>query len=91
MFAEVTAPLQRQPVLDRTCVNFWEDAAVIAQVNSTGLGRIVMLGLWTSVCIARPALSAIDQGFEVYVMTDACGDISDEQHERAIASMVRDR
>ena len=41
------------------------------------------------VCIVGPALSALDQGFEVYVITDACGDVSDEAHERAIERMVQ--
>jgi nicotinamidase-related amidase len=48
-----------------------------------------LCGLWTSVCIVGPALSALDQGFEVYVITDACGDISDEAHNQAITRMVQ--
>ncbi|OZA93890.1 MAG: hydrolase, partial [Rhizobiales bacterium 39-66-18] len=42
-----------------------------------------------SVCIVGPALSAIDQGFEVYVIADACGDVSDEAHERAMQRMIQ--
>jgi nicotinamidase-related amidase len=45
--------------------------------------------LWTSVCIVGPALSALDQGFEVYVIADACGDISDEAHHRAMERKVQ--
>jgi nicotinamidase-related amidase len=70
-------------------MNTWEDEAVIAQVNAIGKTRIVLAGLWTSVCIVGPALSALDQGFEVYVIADACGDISSEAHERAVARMVQ--
>ena len=40
-------------------------------------------------CIVGPALSALDQGFEVYVVADACGDVSDEAHERAMERMVQ--
>jgi nicotinamidase-related amidase len=36
------------------------------------------------VCIVGPALSALDQGFEVYVIADACGDVSQEAHDRAM-------
>ena len=36
-----------------------------------------------------PTLSALDQGFEVYVITDACGDVSPESHERAVERMVQ--
>ena len=42
-----------------------------------------------TVCIVGPALSAIDQGFEVYVIADACGDVSDEAHDRAMDRMVQ--
>ncbi|EFH10670.1 hydrolase [Teichococcus cervicalis] len=89
MFPEVTEPFPGQALLDRTSMNTWEDAAVIAEVNRIGKPRIVLAGLWTSVCIVGPALSALDQGFEVYVIADACGDISDEAHERAVERMVQ--
>ena len=49
----------------------------------------MLSGLWKSVCIIGPALSALDQGFEVYVIADACGDVSDEAHERALERMVQ--
>lgn len=89
MFDEVTAPFPGQALLDRTSMNTWEDAAVIRQINEIGKSRIVLAGLWTSVCIVGPALSAIDQGFEVFVITDACGDVSTEAHERAVTRMVQ--
>ncbi|MGH1560790.1 isochorismatase family protein [Caulobacter segnis] len=70
-------------------MNTWEDQAVIDEVNAIGKKRIVLAGLWTSVCIVGPALSALDQGFEVFVITDACGDVSNEAHERAVTRMVQ--
>jgi nicotinamidase-related amidase len=70
-------------------MNTWEDKAVIEEINRIGKSRIVLSGLWTSVCIVGPALSALDQGFEVYVITDACGDVSEEAHERAVERMVQ--
>jgi nicotinamidase-related amidase len=89
MFAEVTDAFPGQRLLDRTSMNTWEDAAVIEEVNRIGKDRIVFAGLWTSVCIVGPTLSALDQGFEVYVITDACGDVSAEAHERAVERMVQ--
>ena len=89
MFTEVTDPFPGQGLLDRTSMNTWEDAAVIAQVNKINKGRIVLAGLWTSVCIVGPALSALDQGFEVYVIADACGDVSTEAHEVALQRMIQ--
>jgi nicotinamidase-related amidase len=89
MFDETTAVFPKTKFFDRTSMNAWEDKAVIEAVNRIGKGRIVLAGLWTSVCIVGPALSALDQGFEVYVIADACGDVSDEAHERALERMVQ--
>jgi nicotinamidase-related amidase len=89
MFDEIKAAFPNTKFFDRTSMNTWEDKAVIEEVNRIGKGRIVLAGLWTSVCIVGPALSALDQGFEVYVIADACGDVSDEAHDRAIDRMVQ--
>ncbi|NVM90584.1 nicotinamidase-related amidase [Variovorax sp. SG517] len=89
MFSEITDAFPGQKMLDRTSMNTWEDAAVIERVNQIGKPRIVLAGLWTSVCIVGPALSALDQGFEVYVIADACGDVSSEAHNRAMERMVQ--
>ncbi|MDO9002419.1 MAG: hydrolase [Aquabacterium sp.] len=89
MFDEITSAFPGQALLDRTSMNTWEDAGVIKQVNAIGKDRLVFAGLWTSVCIVGPTLSALDQGYEVYVIADACGDVSDEAHERAMARMIQ--
>jgi nicotinamidase-related amidase len=89
MFDEIKAAFPGQEMIDRTSMNTWEDAHVIAEVNRIGKTRIVLGGLWTSVCIVGPALSALDQGFEVYVIADACGDVSTEAHDRAMERMAQ--
>src|ERR1700752_3546261 len=70
-------------------MNTWEAARIAERVNALGKKRVVLAGLWTSVCIVGPALSALDQGFEVYVIADACGDVSTEAHERAMERMIQ--
>jgi nicotinamidase-related amidase len=89
MFSEITDAFPNQQLLDRTSMNSWEDAAVIGEVNRIGKERLVFAGLWTSVCIVGPVASAIDQGFDVYFISDACGDISEEAHERAVERMIQ--
>lgn len=89
MFNEITDVFKGQKLLDRTSMNTWEDNAVIDEVNRIGKNRLVFAGLWTSVCIVGPTLSALEQGYEVYVIADACGDISDEAHSRAMDRMVQ--
>ena len=89
IFDEIKEALPKVEVTDRTSMNTWEDANVIKRVNAIGKDRLVLAGLWTGVCIVGPALSAIAQGFEVYVITDCCGDVSVEAHERAIERMIQ--
>jgi nicotinamidase-related amidase len=89
VFPEIQKAFPGAPIIDRTTMNCWEDPAVVTAVNRIGKGRIVLAGLWTSVCIAGPALSAAEQGFEVYVIADASGDVSDEAHNRAMERMIQ--
>jgi nicotinamidase-related amidase len=89
MFTEITDAYPKEKLIDRTSMNTWEDANVIKRINEIGKSRVVLCGLWTGVCIVGPALSAIDQGFEVYVIADACGDVSTEAHERAMERMIQ--
>ena len=89
IFDEIQSVFPEQQPIDRTSMNTWEDQRIADRVNEIGRGRIVLAGLWTSVCIVGPALSALDQGFEVYVIADASGDITDEAHERAMQRMIQ--
>lgn len=81
-------PQSTSNYIDRTSMNTWEDVAAYKAITGKGKKRIVLAGLWTSVCIVGPALSAISEGYEVYIITDACGDVSVEAHEMAIQRMV---
>jgi nicotinamidase-related amidase len=89
MFSEIVDTFHGQKMIDRTSMNTWEDENVIKEINRIGKERLVFAGLWTSVCIVGPTLSALDQGFECYVIADACGDVSTEAHERAMERMVQ--
>ncbi len=89
IFHEIKDALPGVEITDRTSMNTWEDKNIAVRVNAIGKSRIVLGGLWTSVCIVGPALSALDQGFEVYVIADACGDVSTEAHDRAMDRMVQ--
>jgi nicotinamidase-related amidase len=89
IFDEIRSVFPDDEIIDRTTMNTWEDPRIAERVNAIGKPRVVFAGLWTSVCIVGPALSALDQGFEVYVIADACGDISDKAHHRAMERMVQ--
>ncbi|MFM2043055.1 MAG: hypothetical protein RLY86_1631 [Pseudomonadota bacterium] len=89
IFDEIKSAFPGADIVDRTTMNTWEDERIAPLVNAAGKAKIVLAGLWSSVCIVGPALSALDQGFEVYVIADACGDVSDEAHERAMQRMIQ--
>lgn len=78
-----------QPYIDRTTMNCWEDARIVDAVKKAGRKKIILAGLWTEVCITLPALIAIEQGYEVYVVVDACGGTSMVAHKMAIKRMVQ--
>jgi nicotinamidase-related amidase len=82
-------PQQVSGYIDRSTMNSWEDDKFYKAVVARGKKTLVMGGLWTSVCIVGPVLSAISEGYNVYVITDASGDLTREAHEMAIARMVQ--
>lgn len=89
IFDEISQAFPGLKAIDRTTMNSFEDQAVVDAVNATDKTRLVLAGLWTSVCIVGPALTALAQGFDVHVLADACGDVTDEAHDRAIDRMVQ--
>ena len=74
---------------ERTSMNAWEDAAYKAAIKATGRRKIVLAGLWTEVCVCFPAIQALAEGYEVYVVEDACGDISETAHRAAMQRVVQ--
>ncbi len=75
--------------IDRTTMNSWEDKRVVEAVNKTGKKKLVIAGLWTEVCTLSAALSALEDGYEVYVVVDASGGTSAEAHNMAITRMIQ--
>ncbi|MEM0938763.1 MAG: hydrolase [Bacteroidota bacterium] len=75
--------------IDRTTMNAWEDTRVVKMVEEMGNKKLVIAGLWTEVCTLTASLSSLEDGYEVYVITDASGGISQEAHNMAITRMVQ--
>jgi len=89
MLPELSDIFPVQKPIDRTSINAWLDANFKAAVERTGRRKIVVAGLWTEACVMFPTLDLLQNGFEVYVPTDACGDITVEAHERAVQRLVQ--
>lgn len=89
IFPPVQAVFPDLKPIDRTTMNSWEDRKVVEAVEKTGCRKLVMAALWTEVCLVTAALSAIDDGFEVYIVTDASGGVTLEAHEMAVQRMIQ--
>lgn len=87
IFPQVTEVFPGQEVIDRTLINTWEDTRVVDAVRATGRKQLVFAGLWTEVCVAMPTIQALGEGWDVTVVTDACGAVSVEAHQVAIQRM----
>ncbi|SDZ89699.1 isochorismate family cysteine hydrolase YcaC [Microbulbifer marinus] len=54
-------------------INAWDNEDFVKAIKDTGRKQLIIAGVVTEVCVAFPALSAIEEGFEVFVVTDASG------------------
>jgi len=78
-----------KPVYDRSSLNAWTDNRVVGDIEKAGRKKLIMAGLWTELCLTLPVLSALDHGYEVYIVTDASGGASVEAHAMGIERMVQ--
>ncbi|MFJ6838668.1 hydrolase [Streptomyces sp. NPDC091209] len=85
---QLAAVFPEKKIIDRSTMNAWEDIAFVEAVKATGREKLVIAGLWTEVCVVLPVLSAMAQGYEVYVVTDASGGVSPQAHEHAVQRMA---
>lgn len=78
------ARIQRQGV-----VNAWDDEAFANACRATGKRNFVMAGVTTDICMVTPAISALQEGFNVQVVCDACGSSNPIAEEMAWRRMER--
>jgi len=84
--AEVLAGID---AFDRTTINAWEDEQFVTAVKATGRKKLIMTALWTEACLSFPALDALREGYEVYLVVDAVGGTSVEAHRAALERLVQ--
>jgi nicotinamidase-related amidase len=79
---EVVQMFPQAPMISRPGqINAWENPEFVAAVQKTGRKKIVVSGITTDVCVTFATLSALEAGYEVYVVVDASGSMSPEvQH-----------
>ncbi|AYF90707.1 MULTISPECIES: isochorismate family cysteine hydrolase YcaC [unclassified Pseudomonas] len=68
-------------------INAWDNADFVKAVKATGKKQLIIAGVVTDVCVAFPTLSAIAEGFDVFVVTDASGTFNPVVRDAALNRM----
>lgn len=68
-------------------INAWDNEDFVAAIKATGRKQLIIAGVVTDVCVAFPALAAIAEGFDVFVVTDASGTFDKTVQQAAWARM----
>lgn len=89
VFSNVTRARPDLDVLDRTSINAWDDRRIVEAIRKSGRKKIIIGGLWTANCVAVSALSALGDGYEVYILSDVTADITPQTQESAMQRLVQ--
>lgn len=78
-----------QYVARRGEINAWDNPDFVAAVKATGRKTLIIAGTITSVCMAFPAISAVQDGYKVFAVVDASGTYSKMAQETTLARVVQ--
>lgn len=89
MWPQLKTIYPQQEPIERSSMNSWDDTNFVAAVEKSGKKKIVLCGLWTETCVALPTVQAIHDGYEVYVVEDCCGDVSQLARDNAMKRIIQ--
>jgi len=89
MWPQIQAVFPNQTPIERSSMNSWDDKNFVAAIEKSGKKKIVLSGLWTETCVALPTIQAIHDGYEIYVVEDCCGDVSQLSHNNAMKRVIQ--
>jgi nicotinamidase-related amidase len=89
MWPQIQAIFPKQTPIERSTMNAWDDERFVAAVKKSGRKKIVLAGLWTETCVTLPTIQALHDGYEIYVVEDCCGDVSQLAHDNAMKRVVQ--
>jgi nicotinamidase-related amidase len=89
MWPQIQAVFPKQTPIERTSMNSWDDDNFVRAIKKSGRKKIVLTGLWTETCVALPTIQAVHDGYEVYVVEDCCGDVSQLSHDNAMKRVIQ--
>jgi nicotinamidase-related amidase len=80
-------PLENEMVLRKSACGAFEGTPLEKVLRRNGIETLVLVGVFTNMCISGTARAAFDKGFDALVIGDACGDMTPYLHESALASL----
>ena len=89
MWPQIQAIYPDRTPIERSSMNSWDDKNFVAAIEKSGKKKILLAGLWTETCIALPTIQAIHDGYEIYVVEDCCGDLTQLAHENAMKRVIQ--
>ena len=89
IWPQIQAVFPGQTPIERSSMNSWDDPRFVEAIQKTGRKKLVWSGLWTETCVALPTIQAIHDGYEVYVVEDCCGDVSQLAHDNAMKRVIQ--
>jgi nicotinamidase-related amidase len=89
MWPQLRAVFPGQEPIERSSMNSWDDRNFVAAIEKSGRKKILVAGLWTEVCVAFPTVQAIHDGYEIYVVEDCYGDVSQLAHDNAMKRVIQ--
>lgn len=69
-------------------INAWDNEEFVAAVRSTGKKQLIVAGVVTEVCVSFPVLSALEEGYDVFVIADASGTFNEMTRDAAWSRMI---
>lgn len=89
LLSEIRAKHPNAPYIPRPGqINAWDNEDFVAAVKATKRKKLLLAGIVTDVCVAFPAISALNEGYEVYVVADASGTFNTAVREAALLRMT---
>ncbi len=90
LFSKLREIFPDQEPIDRTALSIFEDTRVSAAIEKIGRNKLVIAGLWTDFGVAASVRQARQLGYEVFIVVDACGDVTLRAHHIATQGLCRE-
>lgn len=89
IWEKLLAVFPNQTPIERSGMNSWDFEEFRKAIKATGKKNILVSGLWTEVCVCWPVLAMLEEGYNMFVVEDACGGVSKTIHDAAMWRMIK--